>query len=460
MRRARWLVPVFFFLNVWGMTTRGRVSVSGDEPHYLMIAESLLSDRDLDLRNNYERGDGRWFAVPDIRADLQATETPSGALWSAHDIGVPVVLLVPYSVLTRAATLVPERWLARFRMSHGALAYTLIGLTLAAGVAIGLAWVLAGLARIIPARDAALVTLVIGLAPPIFSHASLVFPETIALVVVCAVVWLLCQDSRELSATKVGAIAVAVGGLPWLHRKYSFLAIGIACVILIQHRPWFATRTKRVALAIGALFLLPQIALHIWTYSVWGYLGGPHMRVGVPFALSWVPDGAAGLLFDRERGLAGYAPIYLIAPAGFALAWARSRWLLIPIVSLFVPMAAFLVWAGGYAPAARHIVPLMPLVALGAAPALRWRPFRWAAGLLLGFQILIGAAVWSHPRVLWPKEVGTNAALEKIPVLGPAYARALPSILTGDPAWRAWPILVATVLLSVGVVAASRRSSR
>src|SRR5262245_59974283 len=92
-RRAGWAVPVFIFLNVWGMTTRGRVSVSGDEPHYLMVAESLWSDHDLDLRNNYDQHDGRWFAVPALTPGGHNRSTPSGALWAVHDIGVPVVLL-------------------------------------------------------------------------------------------------------------------------------------------------------------------------------------------------------------------------------------------------------------------------------------------------------------------------------------------------------------------------------
>ena len=50
MPRAIAAVPIVTVLFTWTLTTHGKFSVSGDEPHYLMIAESLLGDRDLDLR--------------------------------------------------------------------------------------------------------------------------------------------------------------------------------------------------------------------------------------------------------------------------------------------------------------------------------------------------------------------------------------------------------------------------
>src|SRR5262245_7281631 len=164
--RSRWAVPLFIFLNVWGLTTRGKFSVAGDEPHYLIISESLLSDRDLDVGNNYANGDGRWFAVKDLEAGPHARPNTRGASWSVHDIGLPVFLLPAYAVLTRLADRAPEGLLSRFRMTRGHFAYGLISVTMAAAVSLGLSWFLAGAARIAPARTAILVTLVLGLAPP------------------------------------------------------------------------------------------------------------------------------------------------------------------------------------------------------------------------------------------------------------------------------------------------------
>ena len=84
-------IPVFAL--IWGLTTHGKYSVSGDEPHYLLVAESLLSDGDLDLEDNYARGDGRHFGHAGLAVDGHARRTPSGGMLPVHDIGLPLALL-------------------------------------------------------------------------------------------------------------------------------------------------------------------------------------------------------------------------------------------------------------------------------------------------------------------------------------------------------------------------------
>jgi len=454
--RSRWVVPLFIFLNVWGLTTRGKFSVSGDEPHYLMIAESLLTDHDLDLANNYANGDGRWFAVKDLSAGPHARPTPSGAVWSTHDIGLPVLLLPAYAVMTRLAAHAPEGVLARFRMTRGLFAYALISLTMAGAVALGLSWLLGGLTRLVPTRTAIIVTLVLGLAPPVFSHAFLVFPETIALVVTCAVVWLVCLRPDELTLPRVAAVITAIAFLPWLHRKFSFFTFGLIVLILWRHWPWFRHLGRRVTVTLALLFLAPQAALHLWTLAFWGHVGGPQMLDGLPFTLGNWQVGALGLLFDRERGLFGYAPIYLVAPACFALTWREHRWWLVPILALFLPMAVFVTWSAGFSPAARFLVPLMPFLAVPVAHALDRRTVRRVAGVLLVLQIMIAATIWQHPRALWPKYEGSNSALENVPLIGPAYERALPSIATGDSTTQGWICAIVLAGLSAVIVRKGR----
>jgi hypothetical protein len=271
--------------------------------------------------------------------------------------------------------------------------------------------------------------------------------------VVCAVVWLLCLDSREITPAKLLLIVLAVGFLPWLHRKYAPLVIGLAFVLAVRHWRWFTGQSPMLRGSLIAAAIIPQLALHAWTYAAWGNFGGPHMVEGVPFALAWVPEGALGMLLDRERGLLGYAPIYLIAPAGFALTFRASRWLLVPIAMFYLPMAAYATWAAGFSPAARFLVPLTPLVALAMLRALESRVIRVAAIPLLLFQAVIIGVVWDYPRALWPKEQAGNQALDAIPVIGPLWSSALPSLHTGDSMTYGWIALAGVVAVNVAVVA-------
>lgn len=439
-------VPILIVLFIWTMTTHGKYSDSGDEPHYLMVAESLRADGDLDVENNYRTTVGGPEPGPHVR------RTRAGSLWSVHDIGVPIVLLPVYSIATWVAARTPENVLARFNQTPGLFAYSIVSLALTVLTAWAIALLLSGFRRVARNGPSVAVALVLGLSPPVVSHAFLVFPETLAFAVVCAVVWIVCLRDDEMTVTKIAAVVLAVAVLPWLHRKYSFFEFGLFFLLIQRHWSWIIKQRGSVLVALAGLALAPQLALHAWTTWAWGGLGGPQMADGLPFSLAGVHSGSLGLLVDRERGLFGYAPIYAIAPACLALTWRENRRLLVPIVLLFLPMASFVVWSAGFSPAARYLVPLMPLVALPAVRALDRPAVRWAAAPLLVFQAAIVAYAWGHPRALWPKDLGGNELLDHIPIVGPAYAAWLPSIATGDPIERGWLCLLVISAMTIAIV--------
>lgn len=454
-RAALW-VPLLFFLCVWAISTRGKFSASGDEPHYLIIAESLVADGDLDLENNYANGANRRFG-PHVGDPDHAARTKIGAFWSIHDVGLPIALLPAYAVLTRSAALAPVDVLARFRMSRGEFAYALLGLVLAALVAAGLSLLVRAFARESDARTAAWVVAVLAFSPPVIAHALLVFPETLAFVAVCGVVWLSCLREDELTMRRVAFVLAGVGYLPLLHRKYALFMFGLLFVIFISRRSWFRRQPSRTLAGLGVIAVLPLIAIHLLMIVSWGSIGGPHAVNGWPFSMTGLPAGGLGLLFDRERGLFSYAPVYLIAPAAFALSWRRSWPLVVPIALLYLPAAAFVVWHAGFSPAARFLLPLTPLVALAVVRAASSQVIRLVSAPLVILQAAILVTVVHNPRVLWPKAIGTNPALERIPVVGPAYQSALPSIATGDALFGGWVWLGVVVVLTLAIVMWTRR---
>ena len=54
----------------WACTRREPMGLGGDEPHYLIITESLLRDGDLQIENNHQRGDYRSFYPRELRPDF------------------------------------------------------------------------------------------------------------------------------------------------------------------------------------------------------------------------------------------------------------------------------------------------------------------------------------------------------------------------------------------------------
>jgi hypothetical protein len=454
---AHRLLPAVIVIVIWSLTTHGKFSDSGDEPHFLMVAESLVADRDFDVENNYTTHDGRWFGADTLEPEQHVRLNRFGHAWPVHDIGLPVLLAPIYVVATRLAADVPPELLARFNQTQGLFAYSIISFALILLTAWAASMLLGGLRRVTNASAGLWTVAALVLSPPVLSHAFLVFPETVAWAVACLVVWFVCLRDEEVTSARAGWVVAAVGLIPWLHRKYSLVELGLLFLILRTHWRWFVAQSRGTLALLTGLALGPQLALHAWTLVFWGRLVGP-MYGDVPLSVSGLPSGSLGLLFDRERGLLAYAPVYLLVPACFVLTWREGRRFLVPMLLIFLPMAAYVEWWGGFSPAARYLVPLTPLVALPAARALERRPLRWIAIPVVLFQILISAYIWQHPRALWPKEQATNQALEGIPVIGPLYEHALPSIFTGDSLAWGWACLGALALVTALIVITVRAS--
>src|SRR6476659_7663563 len=258
------LTPILIFLVCWTLTTHGKYSASGDEPHYLMVCESLWADGDLDLRNNYEKDDGRRFGAAGLEIGLHAQENRFGQLFPVHDLGVSVLLMPIYVAARAISNLPPESILSRFRMNRGLFAYSLvslsvIGLVTLAGV---LTWK-ALIAQGTVAAMASAIVIVMWLSPPVLSNSFLIFPEAFALFVTALAV--------RFAYTKLGAISEAVllagslGWLPWFHRKYVIYAAALAVAVLWHRRQQIAGLAARDRVQLAAWFVIPQLALAVWT---------------------------------------------------------------------------------------------------------------------------------------------------------------------------------------------------
>src|SRR5574341_611583 len=83
-----------------GLRYAGRLQVSGDEPHYLVMAQSLWRDHDLDLRDEYDGEEWAEFAPGPLRPHWGAPRA-DGRPFPAHSPGLPLLLAPAYEALGR-----------------------------------------------------------------------------------------------------------------------------------------------------------------------------------------------------------------------------------------------------------------------------------------------------------------------------------------------------------------------
>jgi hypothetical protein len=352
---------------------------SGDELHYLVMLHSLLDDRDLDLKNNYDsarRGsielgaersgapldhqvswyapDGSWHQwgrvfeyasdpassdglalMPSIKPGARS-EFSTRPQYSQHPPGLPLLL---------AAPLYPVR--GTIWVEHLALVLTALG-TLA------MALFLRELFRAV-SDDAGVVnaaTLLAVLGSPTWHYGRMLFTEP----------WLtLCA---------VGALALAI-------RKNAFFWAGCFIALGIQMKPPFALLA--VPLAFDRLlardfkrtieFSLPVAASTALVLIENQHFFGSPLRSSQPWASGNLLVGVSGLLLSWNHGLLIFCPALVIAAFGWRALFRTHRrlaWLCAAMVlPYFLLMSLWKAWDGGYCYGPRLIAPIIPFLFLG-----------------------------------------------------------------------------------------------
>jgi len=432
--RVEWKTGLLIFLFAWTLTTHGKYSVSGDEPHYLMISHSIVVDQDMNVANNYANNDGRFFGHDGLDMGLHAVPARNGEVRPIHNVGLAVALVPVYAVAQQLAGLPSDAMLSRVRMTRGLFAYSIISLFLIVVTVIALLLLAQALAQVTGNHQAArLLVLIGGMSPPIVSHSFLVFPEVPALLMTCLVLWLAFKAPSTADRVTLMGVTLGLGLLPWTHNKFILYVPGLMAVLAWKRWELWRRLSGAERGVLASLFVLPQVGLVVWTWLEWGTLGGALTADRLPFSTVMLASGLPGLLFDRQSGLLAYAPFYWLVPASWWLTRRRTWPFLIPAVLLYVPAAAFTIgWWGGFSPAARYIMPLTPICLLVIAEALSLKRIRITAAVLAVFQVVINAVVWQSPRTLWPAEAGAgNRTLSSLGWLGQSYERLLPALQDG-----------------------------
>jgi hypothetical protein len=170
-------------------------------------------------------------------------------------------------------------------------------------------------------------------------------------------------------------------------------SLGLIALVLAVYAFWRGSRSGVLYLAGAVLGALP-LALYNW----WAF--------GSPTRLSYIgadlnrPEGLLGITLPNVQGLATItidppfglfvlSPVLLLAAAGLVLLWRRGDRAEVAATTAIV--VGFLLWnagfwdpLGGGSPGPRYLIPSVPFLALGLAPAAR----RWPRATAL-------AGVWS-----------------------------------------------------------------
>jgi hypothetical protein len=425
------IVGVAYALVAWRV--QESVGPHGDEPHYLMVAQSLLQDHDLRLERDY--AERRYTAFTDEElAPHYRVRGRGGAIYSVHAIGLSLLVLPAYALGGYAG--------ASFFMA--ALAWLLVReihrLLGAAGVserpALGLACVLA-------------------LSPPLVQYVGLVFTEIpAALVLARALRGILAPSPWR--AREVVVWALPLCALPWFNVRYApVTAIVLAGALL-------ARPSRRVAGALAAVAFVSAAGIMAYHRALYGFVD-PRLVWGArpEFRLATLGEGLPGLALDQEFGLLPYAPLFAFCLPGLVrLARERTRLAAVALALVLAVVGtagSWHMWRGGFNPPARFLVPLLPVFALALARALSGG-LGAAGALAAGWGLWVGAFGAWDPSLVHRDRDGT-APFFRAWSGAEEWTRLLPGFVLEESAPDRWPLTAVWTIALGAAVLARRRSA-
>lgn len=456
-----------FLWSAFGL--RSSLALSGDEPHYLAVAQSLWRYGTLDQHQVLYHHD--YYAYFPQRMSSHALHL-DGHLYPLHYIGLPLAILPGFAVAG----------------AGGALA-------MMAAIALGVCWLTLRLAERVAGRTAAaLAVLGMGLSVPFVLNAATIYPDLLGALLLLIVVEL--TSHGKLTARRVLCCGVVLAMTPWVHVK---LIVPMAFLIVwtlyrlwdeasrhqrasdaFPHRyragvdtlPSYAQRTPRFLLPetnlaprgaayIVGLPILSVFALLTFNGVIYGTptltaqfsLRGETLFSGNPLT------GALGQIFAQGQGMLGVAPFLLLSFPGLIAFWRRDRALAILVVAVTYPFWAITLtyhdWWGGDSPPLRYLLEMLPFWTIGTAALLNdlrgSRAFVITIGLGVLSLVLTLLLPWAS-RSGWPLPDGSSGPMAALGALLHLPLNALlPLYIVGEGDKGTWatPLLLvpwATVL--------------
>lgn len=406
--------------------------ITGDEPHYLMLTHSLVTDGDFDLANNYAARDYAAFYWGDL-VPPHVRVLPDGTQLLSHDVGLPILLTIPYALGGRLGVM-------HFLAVLGAL---LVAQMVLLGVEVSGRWwagLVAGLA--------------VGISAPLGLYVFQIYPELTGGLIIT---WALRQIINHSSAPPPRIaqqifFALAVAALPWLSGRYAPLVLLLTVLAFWPQR----TQLSRASLSL----LLPLLSLITYIFINYTLFGGPTPSTtpagdAVTSGFQDVSHqqilrGLLGWWLDQHRGLLPFGPVLMLAFIGLPHLWKqngwRGMWLWLPIGGMWLLASLWGGFYSGWEVSAKFLMVGVPPLAASAAVAfagIRGKvraAFFWplAAGLIT-LTLSQTVMMWLNPFLMlhespvafW-EEITQRRLREYFPAAGTRYIEYPPA---GE--WRA-----------------------
>lgn len=336
--RISWLLilPVFLYLGVtlfW--QSRGFYQITGDEPHYLVITDSLVRDHDLSVLNNYSADTPVQRA---FKSNLGAPEHVVPHIYkqfSNHYPGLSFLLILPYSIAGVVGAKIFMALLAGF--------WPLLIYRVLFQVTESETW-------------SVLVALCLSIGLPFLPAANQIYPDLLCGMIVfwaATKIFEVVNQKDEQPASRIKSVwmGVLIGFLPWLHSRFMLPAAIMAGAYL-----YFVRRISRPSLMRALKYFVPVLGIvvgFVWIHNrtVFGSIAGYYQKSYFYFGWREATMILTGLHSDQNQGIFIQQPLFLLGLIGLAFLvkanWRFAATLAILYLAILLPTTVHPAWYGG-----------------------------------------------------------------------------------------------------------------
>jgi len=399
---------------------------TGDEPHYLLITKSLVSDGDINLANNHLNKDYLKFYPGTLEPHAYPGKKGERYLYSKHQPALPALIAPFYFFGEKLGKFVSGRGGNADQERKILVFFSRLPVCfLAAFLSIAFFLYVWEMTR--KRNTAVLSWLVFSFSPPLLFYSHLLYPEIMVALILLLISLQIIQKKNFSPGSLLGA-GIGIGLLPWFGIKYIVLAgtMALILVILLLRRP---ERDAKKALALVGPILLFAALYLAFLLHLYGTLSPQTVYLGVgpegsvPLSRFIVSDfldfltRLPGYFFDQRAGIFVIAPVYILLLPGLFFLARRFRKETLLLAGLFAVFWAFcslnyFYW-GGYCPPGRPLLPVQWVLALFMAGALafsRNRASLVGRDILVAIGFFIGAVFIRNPGLLFLESLGSPDA--------------------------------------------------
>lgn len=349
--------------------------ITGDEPHYLLITKSLISDGDVNLWNNYQNKDYLEFYPGRLDSHTKTGKRGSQYQYSRHMPGFSVLLLPAYVVGTRIGK-ASVSILSKPMSEKGVLILVIrLFLCVLAAALSGMFYLV--MDTLLKNRNVSLISWgIFGFTTPLFFYSFHIYPEVVVALISISLMYLLIIKS-DWRLYRLVLAGIGIGILPWFGIKYMVISAGCGFLFIFS----FLRQKQKIKnyFYLALPIFLSAVFFLFFLWSLYGKLSPVVVYKGtivdgsvtfnafyhhnpLEFLRCWI-----GYLFDQRIGLFAYSPIFMLFLPGLILWFRKNKkgalFLFFPLILYWVFCSLSYYW-GGYSPPGRTLLPVLWIVCL------------------------------------------------------------------------------------------------